>query len=377
MNYAIIVAGGKGKRFSQNIKKQFYRIGSKTILELTIDKFIHHSEIDRIVLVLPEEDLYRLNFSLNKRILVTKGGKERKDSVLNGLKLINNDLHNHDKILIHDGVRPFVSKKLISNVLRFLEDYEVVIPAIKIEDTLKEVNDDGFSLKTVDRNKFIRAQTPQGFKGFLLNDFMKRLNSNENYTDDASVFESLNVPVKVIEGEKSNIKITTIEDIMNIQGGNLRIGFGFDAHKFTENRKLYLGGVEIDYEYGLEGHSDADVVIHSLIDAILGASSKPDIGELFPDSKNEFKNIRSIELLKRVYELIKDEYLINNIDITVVCEQPKIKDYKNLMKERLSEILDIDEDCINIKGKTTEGLGFTGRKEGIASYSVVSLIKLI
>ena len=374
INYAIIVAGGKGKRFSDKIKKQFFKIGSKTILDLTIEKFDSHPLIDRIILVISEKDRYKLD-NFKKIYKVVSSGKERKFSVYNGLKAIKEDIDFEDKILIHDGVRPFVSKELISNIIKALDVYKCVVPAVKIYDTVKELKGNVI-FKTLNREKIVKVQTPQGFKGELLNIFLENVVKDFNFTDDASIFEHCGIDVNVIDGEKANIKITTKEDIMGVSS-RLNIGFGYDVHRFCKDRDLYLGGVKIDYKYGLQGHSDADVLIHSIIDGILGATGSGDIGELFPDTDNSFKNIRSTQLLRIVVEKIEKNYIINNIDCTVVCEEPKLKDYKNLIKKKLSEIMKIPEECINIKGKTTEGLGFEGEKQGISAYSIVSVIKLI
>ncbi len=373
MNYVIIVAGGKGKRFSHKIKKQFFKIANRTILEITLQKFISHQLIHRIIIVIPKNENVKIH---HKKIFkIVEGGEERKDSVANGLISIINHIKTKDNILIHDGVRPFVSHNLINKIIKELDYNNCVIPGIEIEDTVKEINDNFFVVKTINREKLMRIQTPQGFKAFLLKKFLKTLKENKiNFTDESSVFEFIGENVKVIDGEKSNVKITTKEDIMNFST-NIKVGFGFDVHKFVPHRKLILGGVEIPYKLGLEGHSDADVLIHSIIDGILGAAGKSDIGELFPDSCEEYKDINSLILLKKVYDKIKDEYIINNIDVTVVCEEPKLNKFKILMKEKISNILEISEENINIKATTTEKLGFTGRKEGIASYSVVSVIK--
>ena len=376
MNYAIIVAGGKGKRFSSKEKKQFFKIGSKTILDLTVEKFLNHNLIDRIVVVISEEDRYKFNINDDKIYKISLPGEERKDSVLNALNTIKNDINENDNILIHDGVRPFVSENLITKILNALNDYDCVVPGIKIFDTVKEIDNENFIKKTLNRDKLIRIQTPQGFKGKLLNILIGNLKKPINFTDEASVFEFSGEKVKVIPGEEKNLKITTKEDIMKFYSSSFT-GFGYDVHKFCKGRELYLGGIKIEYDYGLEGHSDADVLLHSIIDAILGAAGYGDIGELFPDTDNKYKDIRSTKLLKIVAEKINNDFLINNIDSTIVCEKPKLKNYKNLMREKLSEILNIPVENINIKATTTEGLGFTGRNEGIASYSVVTLVKIL
>ncbi len=373
MNYAIIVAGGKGKRFSDKIKKQFYFIASKRIIDLTLKKFLNIPIIDRVVLVLPKEDIP--NFRNLEIFKIVEGGTERVYSVLNALKSIKDIVKLDDKVLVHDGVRPFVSEDLIERILKELDKYDCVVPGVKVEDTVKIV-EDGFIKETIDRNKIVRIQTPQGFKGKLVKDFIDIVDKSLGiFTDEASVFETKNFKIKLIEGEKRNVKITTKEDIMQF-GANFRVGFGYDIHKFTENRKLILGGVEIDYNMGLEGHSDADVVIHSIIDAILGASGKPDIGEFFPDTETKFKGIKSEILLKEILKIVEKDFVINNLDVTIVCEKPKLKKYKEKIKKNLAKILNLQEDFISIKAKTNEKLDAVGEGKAISCYSVISLIKI-
>ena len=242
MNYAIIVAGGKGKRFSGKEKKQFFKIGSKTILDLTVEKFLNNNFIDRIILVIPEEDKHKFSINNEKIYKFALPGKERKDSVLNALKTFESDVKNNDKILIHDGVRPLVSENLITRLLNALDEYDCVVPGIKIFDTVKEIDNENFIKKTLNRDKLIRIQTPQGFKGKLLNILIGNLKKPINFTDEASVFEFSGEKVKVISGEEKNLKITTKEDIMKFYSSSFT-GFGYDVHRFCKGRELYLGGV--------------------------------------------------------------------------------------------------------------------------------------
>ncbi len=216
MNYAIIVAGGSGKRFSGEIKKQFFKIDTETILEKTISQFNSHRLINSIIVVLPEGDLQiasYLKYRFKKIKKIVKGGEQRKDSVLNGLLVIEKIINNNDKILIHDGVRPFVSENLITNVINSLENYECVIPGVRVEDTLKIVDSANFVVGTVKREHYIRIQTPQGFKKELIELYKKTVNIDVNFTDDAQIYEYFRKNVKVINGEKNNIKITTKEDL--------------------------------------------------------------------------------------------------------------------------------------------------------------------
>ena len=216
MNFAIIVAGGSGERFSKNIKKQFFKIDSETILEKTLSIFNSNNSIDSIVLVVPEDSLgiaENLKKNFKKLNFVAKGGRERKNSVFNGLRTIENIADEKSKILIHDGVRPFISGNLIEKILTKLDKYECVIPAIKINDTLKKVNDDNFVEQTVDRDKFVRVQTPQGFRCSIIQCYKQVIDNNINFTDDSMIMEYLDKKVKIIEGEAQNIKITTQEDL--------------------------------------------------------------------------------------------------------------------------------------------------------------------
>ena len=386
MVYTIIVAGGKGERFSKNIKKQFYKLSDKTILELTIEKFNDHPLVDAITVVLPQEELCYYSFLDTKYSKVRgliSGGNTRFQSVYNGLKSLKGNYNiTTDKILIHDGVRPLISRELITNVITSLDDFNCVIPGIRIHDNIKKVDFESFVTSTVEREKLFTIQTPQGFKGDIITLYDIISSENIDFKDDASVVESFGWDVKVIEGEKSNIKITNKEDIeffYFFDGAkmNQKIGFGFDVHKFTKNRKLILGGVDIPSDKGLDGHSDADVVIHALIDALLGASGSGDIGEHFPDNDVKYKDINSLKLLDNIFnQLISPTFNINSIDITVVCEFPKLKKFKYKMKQNISNSLGVPENLINIKATTTEGLGFTGRREGIAAYAVVSLTEI-
>ncbi len=383
MNYAIIVAGGKGRRFSGNLKKQFFVFNGKTVLELTVEKFDKHESINKIVVVLPKDEIRKyqhLKKIFPKVASIVTGGETRFNSVLNGLKYIESDFNKYDKVLIHDGVRPFVTAKLISRVLNELDFCGCVVPGIKLEDTVKKVDAENIVTATVNREKLFRIQTPQGFGKDVFAVFNdKNIIKNASlFSDDASVYEFAGNSVKIVSGEKDNIKITTPEDLkfftIEKTGGDLRqkAGFGFDVHRFSKNRKLILGGVEIPFEKGLAGHSDADVVIHAVIDALLGALGKGDIGEIFPDSDEKFKNIDSSLLLREIFDsFVKNSFEISNIDVTIVCEEPKLKSFKNSMKQNIANCLNIHPKSVNIKATTTEGLGFTGRKEGIAAYSTV------
>jgi len=295
--------------------------------------------------------------------------------------------HDPDKVLIHDGVRPFVSKRVINGILEKLETHPAVIPAVAVEDTLKKYSD-GKIEWTLERENLWRAQTPQGF---IYEDI---LNSHIafkdlHFTDDSALNEYAGIPVAIVPGSQNNFKITTAEDyeraqrlasmlISNVKEEN-RCGCGFDVHAFRERQKdenhfIKICGVDIEFDKKIDAHSDGDVGIHAVMDALLGAIGEGDIGEHFSPSDSRWKNIDSREMLKIVkHLLVKKGAKILNIDVTIMCERPKVLKFKNQMKEELAQVLGIAKHRVNIKATTTEKLGFLGRGEGIAAQAVASI----
>ena len=370
--YAVIGAGGSGKRMGKKIPKQFLNIGGKTILETTVGKFSHLDFIDGIVLVCSKayrnycEELFEELTGTGMMKIVT-GGKERQDSVREAIKYLQRESIPDDSIiLIHDGVRPYVEKEMILRVLEAAEKNDAAIPAVVPKDTIRRVGHG-----VLDRSELRAVQTPQGFRFSLILEAFETAYRDGFYgTDDGSLVQHMGKDVTIVEGEYSNIKITTPEDLQM----ESRIGTGFDVHKMTEGRRLILGGVEIPYEKGLLGHSDADVLTHALMDAILGAAAMGDIGKLFPDNDNRFKDISSMKLLDEVGKAVsKKGFSIGNADVTVICQKPKLSPYIDKMRKNVAEILGIDMNQISIKATTTEKLGFTGRGEGIAAEAVCLL----
>jgi 2-C-methyl-D-erythritol 4-phosphate cytidylyltransferase / 2-C-methyl-D-erythritol 2,4-cyclodiphosphate synthase len=279
-------------------------------------------------------------------------------------------------------VRPFVTEELIKQVVDSAKAMGAVTTGVKAKDTIKEVKEDNMVWVTIPRQNLWLTQTPQAFDfEFLKKAYQTAYNENFYGTDDASLVERLGKEVKMIEGSYENIKITTNEDMLMadalIKKKNkvgFRSGFGYDSHRFDAGRKLVLGGVEIPFDKGLYGHSDADALIHAICDALLGAAGAGDIGRHFPDNDPEYKNISSVILLERVNKIIKAKGIdINNIDATVVMEQPKLAPYAAKMVSNIARVLKITKDCINIKAKTNEGMGFTGRNEGIAVFATVAV----
>ena len=274
-------------------------------------------------------------------------------------------------MLVHDGARPFVSHRVIRNVLEAAADSGAATACVPVKDSLRRLDDDGISSSGVDRSMYFSVQTPQGFRLETLKKAYQKAFAEGFYgTDDAVLAERAGYPVTLVDGEYGNIKITTRED-MPMEN---RTGTGFDVHAFAPGRKLILGGVEIPYDRGLDGHSDADVLVHALMDALLGAAAMGDIGRHFPDTDQQYKGISSMVLLRQVGEKLAEAgYSIVNADVTVMAQAPKISPYVDEMRSNIAGTLNVDKSRINIKGTTTERLGFVGRKEGIAAEAVCSI----
>ncbi|MFA5321424.1 MAG: 2-C-methyl-D-erythritol 4-phosphate cytidylyltransferase [Smithella sp.] len=382
---ALIPAGGAGKRLKSHIAKQYLLLDSLPILIHTLNVFQNSNEIDEIILALPPEDLVYTRQELAEKYGLTKvtdavaGGNERQDSVRNCLMALEGKC---DLVVIHDAVRPFVTEELIKKVVDSARTTGAAIAGVRTKDTIKETREDAVVKATVPRQNLWQAQTPQAFTFDLLKTAYDAAYKENFYgTDDASLVERMGKEVKIIEGSYENIKITTNEDMMiadvlmkkrNKVG--FRSGMGYDSHRFAAGRKLILGGVDIPFDKGLQGHSDADALIHAICDALLGASGDGDIGRHFPDNDPEYKNISSMILLERVNKIIKAKrFSINNIDATVVMEQPKLIPHADKMISNIARVLKITKDCVNIKAKTNEGMGFAGRNEGVAVFAVVTL----
>jgi 2-C-methyl-D-erythritol 4-phosphate cytidylyltransferase/2-C-methyl-D-erythritol 2,4-cyclodiphosphate synthase len=365
----IIVAGGVGKRIGGELPKQYLQIGGETILEKTIKAFYSNSLVDNICVVIAKEheQLFKAIKQKFERVEYCFGGVYRQDSVHEGLKFI--EKYAPDNVLIHDAARPFVSEKIINDVIKTLENNQAVLPAVKVKDTIKFV-ENNFVKNTPERDKLFAAQTPQGFSYNKIFELHKKY-SGEDFSDDCALFEKENLPVKIIEGDYANYKITTKEDMTK----HYRTGSGFDVHQFEDGDGIILCGIKIAYNKKLKGHSDADCAWHALTDALLGAVGLGDIGEHFPDTDAKWKGADSGIFLQHSYSLItaKGGELIN-ADITVICEEPKLKIHKKTMAENTAKLLNLPADRINIKATTTEKLGFLGRKEGLACMASVSVL---
>jgi 2-C-methyl-D-erythritol 4-phosphate cytidylyltransferase/2-C-methyl-D-erythritol 2,4-cyclodiphosphate synthase len=286
-------------------------------------------------------------------------------------------------VLVHDGARPFVSRTLIEQCLQAAMRHGAAILAIPVRDTIKQLNSSGVIVGTVDRSQLWQAQTPQGIAVDLLRkayDFALR--DGFEGTDEASLLEHAEIPVHVVDGSEENIKITRPDDLKLATNHNKEshfpgIGHGFAAHRFKIGRHLILGGVDIPFDLGLEGHSDADVLIHAFIDGLLGAMGLGDIGGHFPDKDPQYKDISSLKLLEKVIRLVQEQqFSICNADLTIICQRPRLAPFVDEMRVNMATACFVSQDCINIKATTTEMMGYTGRSEGIAVHAVVLLEKL-
>tara|TARA_A100001015_G_scaffold167351_1_gene186049 strand:- start:1647 stop:2783 length:1137 start_codon:yes stop_codon:yes gene_type:complete len=371
----ILLAGGESKRFNSRIPKPFIKIGGKTLLEHSLIKFGKIKEIKNKIIVINKKHLRYFKRISHKNINKVIGGNTRQMSTLNALKYIKKNKIKCSKVLIHDSARPNFSINLIKRIIKFSKK-KTVIPTIPIHDALKENIGDKIVLN-LPRENFFSTQTPQSF-GFKQILSLHLKNKSLYKDDDFSLVHSLK-NVKFIDGEKNNFKITNENDLKMLKNFiNLKtsMGIGFDVHRLVPKRKLCLAGLKIKSKIGTLGHSDGDPVLHAITDAVLGACKMGDIGQMFSDKNNKFKNISSTILLKRVLHKIKSSgFFINNIDINIIAQTPKIKKYKNQMINNISKICKISKDQINIKGKTTEKLGVIGKDKAIATEVIISTVK--
>ena len=373
--FLILLAAGDGKRLKSNTPKPFNIVNNKTLLEHSLDAFQDFNIIKKTVIVYNKKHKKYLNKLNLKYTLKIVGGKTRQKSTFKALKKIKR--MNCKKVLIHDVARPFPSKKIINEIIINLKRNHAIIPIIKISDATKRV-EKNIIFKNIQRNSLRLAQTPQGFTFKKIYEKHEK-NINTSFDDDSALFTEDEEKVVTINGSKTNLKITDREDLnifKSLKKGKIYSGIGFDIHRLAKGRKLYLGGIKIPFAHGLQGHSDADSVLHALIDSLLGACRLGNIGKLFSDKNRKYKNIRSTILLKKVIEIIKsNNFLINNIDINVIAQKPKIKKYSKKMINTISKICEINSNQINIKGKTTEKLGIIGREKAIATEVITSVIK--
>ena len=364
-NYFVILAAGKSKRFHKKLSKQFYNYKNKEIIEHSIEKSLN-SKLFKGILIVTNNLNYFKKKKYPKLIKVIKGGKERSDSSLIGLRYLKK--YKPKNVLIHDAARPNFSIKLLKNLLKNLKQNKAVVPIVSLKDSIKyKIKNQIFNLN---KSNSLLTQTPQAFRFKEL--YGLAVKEKDKISDEATLFINNNIKVKFIPGENKNNKITYLNDV---ETSKTYFGIGFDIHKLIKNKKLYLGGVKIPYHSGLKGHSDGDVILHAIIDAMLGATRKKDIGTYFPNTK-KFKNIRSPKMLKPIIDnLYKSNFSINNLDINLICEQPKVSKYREKIINSISKLINLDKNQINIKGKTVEKLGLIGKEKAIACEVIISITK--
>ena len=387
---AMITAAGQGSRLGLELPKQFIKISPRgeTILESTVKIFDDCPAVDEILITANRDYLARtgeLCAPFRKVRGIVEGGRERQDSVRAGLRRTSDD----GLILVHDAARPFVTEAVILRVLACAYESGAAVPVVPVRDTIRQsarqsaisawvacdrAEVDVSVSETLDRTRLFRVQTPQGFRTELLKQaYCEAYKAGFYGTDEAGLVERFAAPVRMVRGEEANKKITTREDLPAVQK-DVRIGHGYDVHRLTEERALILCGESIPHERGLLGHSDADVALHALLDAMLGAAALGDIGRIFPDSDDRYKGISSMKLLEKVCRLIDEKgFAVGNADITVIAQQPKLAPYIPRMRAHVARALGVEEDCVNVKATTTERLGFAGREEGIAAEAVCLL----
>jgi 2-C-methyl-D-erythritol 4-phosphate cytidylyltransferase/2-C-methyl-D-erythritol 2,4-cyclodiphosphate synthase len=378
----IIVAGGKGVRMGGHVPKQYMELRGRPVLWHTLQAFERAECISGVIVVVAADDMAYCQQAVlgggdfSKVRSLVAGGSERADSVRAGLGETKAE---DTLILVHDAVRPFVSESLIERVVEAADRWGAALPALPVADTIKTIRDEWVE-DTPNRNLLRAAQTPQGFRRSLLCRAHEP-REVDAATDDAMLVEMLGEPVRIVAGEAENKKLTTpvdwawatlhMAEETDMDDSGIRVGQGYDVHRLVEGRLLVLGGIEIPFHLGLDGHSDADVLTHAIIDALLGTIGGGDIGQLFPDSDTQYKDISSLILLERVREKLEEQQVsIVNIDAVVMAQQPKLAPHIPAICTKLASVLHIEESAISVKATTTERLGFVGREEGMASQAV-------
>lgn len=382
--YVLIAAAGTGTRMEQGTPKQYRRIGGKLVLRHTIEQFLGIPGLEEIKVIIHPDHIALYEEAIQGVDIsgYIIGNRSRKLSVYNGLKSFSK-LKKEDVVLIHDAARPNIHKKDIMHVVQALQDHKAVSLGVPVSDTLTLADSDTNISEAIPRDNAWALQTPQGFQYGCILEAHEKFKDDDHYTDDTGLVRDMGVCLHLVEGSRQNFKITTQDDFTmmeRILSGNqeTRTGIGYDVHRFedqpSKTGKIRLGGIDIDHPYVLAGHSDADVGLHALTDAILGAIGKGDIGQHFPPSDQPWKNADSALFLEKACSMVQDMGgNIVNLDLTFICEAPKIGPHVEVMRARIADIVDLDEARINIKATTTEKLGFTGREEGIAAQAVATV----
>ncbi len=386
MAYTVMMVAAAGNSTRMGCAKQHILLDGQPVLLRTLLALQSVDSIDEILLITREQDAECFTtlaeqHGVTKLTRTVRGGDTRQQSVANGLAALPPEA---TLVGIHDGARPLVTPEVVEAVIAAAEAHGGAAVAVKVKDTLKQTDPDGFITATPDRSSLWRVQTPQVFaREPFCAAMAAAIAEGRDFTDDCQLMEQAGHPVRLIAGLDTNLKLTTPEDVRLAEAilhgetkeeHTMRIGHGYDVHRLVEGRPLILGGVNIPFDRGLLGHSDADVLTHAVMDALLGAAALGDIGGLFPDTDPAYKGADSIRLLEEVVRRIREAgYTIGNIDATVLAQQPKLKPHIPAMRARLAAACGVDESCINLKATTEEGLGFTGAMEGIAAHAVCLL----
>ena len=375
----VIVAGGSGNRFGSELPKQYNLLHNKPILQWTVEQFLDHPQITDVMVVIGEGDQARYANCISahpKLHTPVIGGITRQLSVFKGLKALESLAPT--RVLVHDGARPFVSSTLIEQVINGVNTVEGCIPALPVHETVKKTAKDGYIEATIQREQLWLAQTPQGFNYQSLLNAHETFQQESHFTDDASLFEALGLPVTICSGEVTNIKITYKEDLKKMTLNvipDVRVGNGFDVHELIPGDGMMILGVMIPGSLSLKGHSDADVALHSLTDAILGAIGDGDIGIHFPPTDMQWRGADSSKFLTHALERMRQRGgRLNHVDITLIGEKPKFSPYREKFLASLEILLGIERDRIGVKATTTEKLGFLGRGEGLAVQATATVI---
>ena len=381
----IIAAAGSSSRMGTGVDKQFVILAGKPVLWHTINVFKQLPQIHQILVTVSPGNAERVAALLQQTLAdipwqIVPGGAERQDSVRNALQLVSPSV---ELVLVHDGARPFVEPECVLKSMQAAAETGAAVVAVPVKDTIKLADAAGGVKQTLDRSSLWQVQTPQTFRReLLLKAHEQAAAAGVVATDDAALVEWAGGSVSLVRGTYYNFKVTTPEDLVLAEavaaersGRQMqRVGFGYDVHQFVAGRPLMLGGVEVPHDRGLEGHSDADVLLHAISDALLGAAGLGDIGKHFPDTDPRYKGISSLLLLREVCRKLKEAgYTAQNLDAVIAAQEPKLAPYIARMNETIAAALDIPVSQVNVKATTTEHLGFVGRKEGIAAQAVVMI----
>lgn len=403
---AVVPAAGHGRRMLSRCNKQFLSLCGRPALVWTLEALTAVQEIEGITVLVREEEVDRCRRLVDEHGLikvraVLAGGEERQDSVWRGLKALPPGTK---WVVVHDGARPLATPALIRRVLASAQDKGAAAAGVPVADTVKEVDPAGRVVRTLDRPALRAIQTPQAFAYDLLCKAHRRAQvEGFSGTDDCALVERLGVPVWIVEGEPENVKLTTPRDLRmareilaerlrgtaeQLEGEReeaerkgeeeaVRVGIGFDAHRLVEGRPLILGGVQIPYSRGLLGYSDADVLLHAVMDALLGAAALGDLGRHFPDTDPQWRGASSLRLLAEVDRLVRAEgYVVQQVDATIIAQEPRLAPYVAEMRCRMAEVLHLPLAAVSVKATTTEGLGWTGRGEGMAAQAVALVVRV-